>query len=180
MTVLHAGGKFDKQNYATSSGLNGIGNKAITALSTKLQVWSNNAKDKKWHTQTFEKAKIVSVLRNLKSDENAELPENLSWIKSKAEKEYKKAEKTIPEHMGASAVYYAFCDSDGDERVLEEVIQENYRKPLLKAKNYYQNSVKLGLDLSGGMNIIVKADLDAALAKQKENSEVANPDANWC
>ena len=32
----------------------------------------------------------VSVLRNLKSDENAELPENLSWIKSKAEKEYKK------------------------------------------------------------------------------------------
>ena len=104
----------------------------------------------------------VSVLRNLKSDENAELPENLSWIKSKAEKEYKKAEKTIPEHMGASAVYYAFCDSDGDERVLEEVIQENYRKPLLKAKNYYQNSVKLGLDLSGGMNIIVKADLDAS------------------
>ena len=104
----------------------------------------------------------VSALRNLKADENAELPENLSWIKSKAEKEYKKAEKTVPENMNASAVYYAFCDSDGDERLLEEVIQENYRKPILKAKNYYQNSVKLGLDLSGGMNIIVKADLDAS------------------
>ena len=56
-TQLHAGGKFDKQNYATSSGLNGIGQKAIAALSTKLQVWSNNSKDKKWYTQRFEKGK---------------------------------------------------------------------------------------------------------------------------
>ena len=68
-TQLHAGGKFDKQNYATSSGLNGIGQKAIAALSTKLQVWSNNAKDKKWHTQTFEKGKITSEVEKTKLPE---------------------------------------------------------------------------------------------------------------
>ena len=53
-TQLHAGGKFDHESYKTSSGKNGIGQKAISALSKRLQVWSNNAKDKKWHSQIFE------------------------------------------------------------------------------------------------------------------------------
>ena len=38
----------------------------------------------------------------------------------------------------------------------------------MKAKKFYNNSVKLGLDLSGGMNVIVRADLDAALESQME------------
>ena len=59
-TQLHAGGKFDKQNYATSSGLNGIGQKAIAALSKTLQVWSNNSTDNWWYTQTFEKGIATS------------------------------------------------------------------------------------------------------------------------
>lgn len=59
-TQLHAGGKFDKQNYATSSGLNGIGQKAIAALSKTLQVWSNNSKDNWFYTQTFEKGVATS------------------------------------------------------------------------------------------------------------------------
>jgi len=59
-TQLHAGGKFDHEAYKTSSGKNGIGQKAISALSKRLQVWSNNAKDKKWHSQIFEKGEIKS------------------------------------------------------------------------------------------------------------------------
>ena len=68
-TQLHAGGKFDKQNYATSSGLNGIGQKAIAALSNHLQVWSNNSADKKWYTQTFEKGLITSEVTKTKLPE---------------------------------------------------------------------------------------------------------------
>lgn len=68
-TQLHAGGKFDKQNYATSSGLNGIGQKAIAALSNHLQVWSNNSADKKWYTQTFEKGLITSEVVKTKLPE---------------------------------------------------------------------------------------------------------------
>ena len=37
-TQLHAGGKFNHEAYKTSSGLNGIGQKAIAALSNHLQV----------------------------------------------------------------------------------------------------------------------------------------------
>lgn len=55
VTKIHAGGKFNHNAYKTSSGKNGVGASAVNALSTYMQVWSNNSVDNKWYTQTFAK-----------------------------------------------------------------------------------------------------------------------------
>lgn len=84
-TQLHAGGKFNHDNYKTSSGKNGIGQKAISALSNFLQVWSNNSADKKWYTQTFKKGVVdTEVTKTKLPEEYKELIKKtgtvLTWI----------------------------------------------------------------------------------------------------
>lgn len=61
--TLHGSGKFDQSNYATSSGLNGLGAACAQALSSEFQAWSSNSKSGKWQTQKFAegyaKSKVV-------------------------------------------------------------------------------------------------------------------------
>lgn len=109
---------------------------------------------------TAKAAEDVNAIKALASkDSSAKLGEEYAWLEKDAARKYKFLDQKAPKDMTVVDVLSAY-DS---ELEFMNVIQARYRDSILKAKKYYENSVKLGLDLSGGMNVIVRADLDAAV-----------------
>lgn len=65
LTMTHSGGKFDKNSFKVSAGLNGVGIKCVNALSKYLKVTST--RDGYDYTMEFEKGKKVSDLKKTKT-----------------------------------------------------------------------------------------------------------------
>ncbi len=63
MTILHAGGKFDKDTYKVSGGLHGVGVSCVNALSKKLK--AEVYKEGSIYEMEFSQGKVVSPLKKM-------------------------------------------------------------------------------------------------------------------
>jgi preprotein translocase subunit SecD len=115
---------------------------------------------------------VLEVKASARKNEKAPLDAKYSWIEKDVAKNYKDMDMKVPSPLTVGDVLNAYSN----EQEFLNIFRARYRDEILKAKKRYENSVKLGLDLSGGMNIIVKADLDAAVKNQQGTETGQNSD----
>ncbi|MEW5814853.1 MAG: protein translocase subunit SecD [Spirochaetota bacterium] len=98
----------------------------------------------------------LNILKGkVKSDPEALIPENMSFIVDTAKRNYKLAEKPFPVQWNIKSVLEGFRT----EKEIFDVIESQYLQEILSLKEYHDNVLQLGLDLSGGMNVVLEADM---------------------
>ncbi|MCQ2611132.1 MAG: protein translocase subunit SecD [Treponema sp.] len=130
--------------------------------------------------------KDVKALEQLARTNSGDvLPSEYAWLEKKARENYKLFGRECPKQLTVSQVVLSFgfgraADTEEQKKAkassieaeLVDAFQTRYREAILKNKNYYQNAVKLGLDLAGGVSVIIKADLDAVVAAANTEGNV--------
>ena len=91
-------------------------------------------------------------LQRLNAAQN-DLPEGLEFLSDAAKKAYKGSRP--PTVWDAAAIKKIFPRLD-----VQFMIESHYADKILKLKRLQQNSVQLGLDLSGGLSIVLQGDMD--------------------
>jgi preprotein translocase subunit SecD len=86
-----------------------------------------------------------------------DVPGKLSFLTAQARKIYKSARQTPPERWDARTTLSAFTS----RREALDAIETKYWEDISALKELQKSAVKLGLDLSGGLSIVLQADFDA-------------------
>jgi preprotein translocase subunit SecD len=100
--------------------------------------------------------RLIEAARN---DQN--VPDDLDFLTDMAKKLYKDSKRSFPQEWTARVVLESFTS----RREVLEAIENKYRDEIFALKDLQKNAVKLGLDLSGGLSIVLQANLDALAEK---------------
>lgn len=111
------------------------------------------------YARNMAESDVRALISSARRNESTPIGDEYAFLKKEAVKNYRATRRDVPAEWTARSVVAAF-PTEGD---LLSVIENNYRDRILKLKQLQASAVKLGLDLSGGMSIIIKADLDAAI-----------------
>jgi preprotein translocase subunit SecD len=116
-------------------------------------------------------AKELEELTALASDDpEASVPEEYSFLIETAKEEYSSEGRDVPEEWTVRNLLGAF----ESEREAFDAIETHHRTRVMKMKEQGTNVMQLGLDLSGGMSILLQADeasLQERLGREPDNQD---------
>ena len=98
-----------------------------------------------------------------------DLPPGMEYLIDAAKKTYKG--KNLPDTWDAASVSKMFPRID-----IQNLIESHYGDRILKLKSLQQNAVQLGLDLSGGLSIVLQGDMDGLIETFRERYQRAPSD----
>jgi len=103
-------------------------------------------------------AKELEQLKSLvEKDSGQLLPEEFKYLISTAEEQYEMDGRDVPDEWTVAALLMAF-DSESEAF---DALEAKHRKELMDLKEQGNSVLQLGLDLSGGMRIVLEADIDS-------------------
>jgi preprotein translocase subunit SecD len=100
--------------------------------------------------------RLLTIVR-----EDGDIPNELSFLITQAKKIYKDSKQASPEKWDAKTTLSAFYSR---QEVLN-AIETKYRDSIFALKDLQKSAVQLGLDLSGGLSIVLQADMVALQEK---------------
>ncbi|MDR2542124.1 MAG: protein translocase subunit SecD [Treponema sp.] len=107
-----------------------------------------------------EEAAITDIELLLEAARNFEpVPEEFEYLIPISRRLYRDNNMPLPETWTARTLLEGFRFASRDE--LREIIETNYRDEIFELKDLHRNAVKLGLDLSGGLSIVLQANLES-------------------
>ena len=103
-------------------------------------------------------AEDLETLKELaREDEDAPVPQEYEFLLKEAQENYSLAEKEPPDSWTVSNVLGSFKNQ---EEVFSS-LEDHYRTEVLALKERGTEILQLGLDLSGGMSVLLEADMDS-------------------
>ncbi len=97
----------------------------------------------------------VRVLKDMaKTTPDGEVDKEFKYLEKKAKEILKNSGKSVPDDW----TWYTLLSSFPDEATFFDAVEESYRVEIMNAKNLSQRVLNLGLDLRGGMSILLDAD----------------------
>lgn len=123
------------------------------------------ASGSKEQIRTYSMSKAANELEAIKElarkDQNTIVPQKYKFLIDRAEKNYKLAKIDVPKQWTVSELLKSFKTEDNTYNELES----HYRTEILKMKEDSKDILQLGLDLSGGMSVLLQADMDSLAEK---------------
>ena len=125
------------------------------------------------YSENMARADVDKLIEMAASNSTEPLSEKYAPIIKEAKNRRKALGMEIPSKWTAQDVAASFKLSSKEKfiPIAQSILETAYRDSILGIKNYQTNAVKLGLDLSGGMLVIIKADLDAAISADGASSD---------